>query len=95
MSDKAELFYQNTRVLRTEIADGLRDRISLRKHKFIALAESWLNDSFASEEIFEQNLYTVHRADRNHRTYNTRPNTSTQTQKIRKGFIRGFGFLPM
>lgn len=79
MPAKDELFYQNTRGLRTKIADGLKDRISLRKHKFIALTETWLNDSFASEEIFEQNLYTVHRADRSHRTY-TRPSTSTQTQ---------------
>lgn len=63
-----DLFYQNCRGLRGEIAHGLRDRITLRNYKIIGLTETWLCDSFASESIFND-TYIVHRADRTHRTY--------------------------
>lgn len=78
MTAKFKLFYQNTRGLRTKIANGLKERISLSNFNVIALTETWLNDTFASESIFDHNLYTVHRADRSSRTY-TRPNSINET----------------
>lgn len=81
MTANFKLFYQNCRGLRTKIANGLRDRISLSNHNIIALTETWLNDDFTSESIFDQNLYSVYRADRNPRTY-SRPNTLNQTSQV-------------
>lgn len=78
MSTKFKLLYQNTRGLRTKIGRGLREKISLPNYNLIALTETWLNDNFSSESIFDHDIYTVHRADRTSRTY-TRPNSSGQS----------------
>lgn len=69
MTDKLKCFYQNTRGLRTKITNGLRNRITCSNYDIIALTETWLNDRINSNEIFDGGLYTVHRTDRNARTY--------------------------
>lgn len=76
MSTKIKCFYQNTRGLRTKIAHGLRNRITYANYDLLAFTETWLNDNIDSEEIFDSGLYTVHRSDRNCRTY-TRPINSS------------------
>lgn len=78
MTAKFKIFYQNTRGLRTKIARGLREKISLLNFNIIALTETWLNENFSSESIFDHGLYTVHRSDRTTRTY-TRPNTTVES----------------
>lgn len=64
MSKKLKCLYQNTRGLRTKIAPGLKSRISCTEFKIVALTETWLNDKINSNEIFDGDLYTVHRSDR-------------------------------
>lgn len=72
MPYKLNCLYQNTRGLRTKIAHGLRNRISNTEFHIVALTETWLNESFPSESIFDGDLFVVHRSDRTSRTY-TRP----------------------
>lgn len=73
MHGKLKCVYQNTRGLRTKIAQGLKNRIACTNYDIVALTETWLNNKIDSESIFDSGLYTVHRADRSNRTY-TRPN---------------------
>lgn len=73
MVNKLKCLYQNTRGLRTKIAQGLKNRISNADKHIIALTETWLNSNFFSESIFDRDLFTVHRSDRTSRTY-SRPN---------------------
>lgn len=61
-------FYQNTRGLRTKIAKGLRNRITLANHDLVGLTETWLCDGIESESIFDDS-YIIHRSDRTNRTY--------------------------
>lgn len=78
MVNNLKCFYQNTRGLRTKIAHGLRNRITCSNYDIIALTETWLNDKFDSESIFDSGLYTVYRTDRSDRTY-TRTNTNASS----------------
>lgn len=78
MSKSLKIFYQNTRGLRTKIARGLRDRITLNNYDIVYLTETWLCDRFDSESIFDVYTYTTHRSDRTERTY-IRPNNNAQT----------------
>lgn len=61
-------FYQNTRGLRTKIAKGLRNTITLANHELVGLTETWLCDRFSSESIFDES-YVTYRSDRTNRTY--------------------------
>lgn len=92
MPHKIKCFYQNTRGLRSKIAHGLKTRISNTDYHLIALTETWLNDQFASESIFDKDTFTVqvHRADRTHRTF-TRPNGPHSTNS--NDNLRGGGSL--
>lgn len=69
MSGKLKCIYQNTRGLRTKIAKGLRNRTMLMDYQLFALTETWLNDKFHSESIFDGNQFNVYRSDRSIRTY--------------------------
>lgn len=77
MYNELKLFYQNTRGLRTKIISGLRNKITIENYDFVCLTETWLNSRFDSECIFDSDLYTTHRADRNEYTYNRLPNSQT------------------
>lgn len=65
---KLNFFYQNTRGLRSKIITGLRNRITLANYDLLGITESWLNDTFDSESIFDES-YITHRSDRTNRTY--------------------------
>lgn len=69
MANSFKFFYQNTRGLRTKIAHGLKDIITLRNYDIVAITESWLNERFDSECIFDSDTYVTHRSDRSQRTY--------------------------
>lgn len=85
MSAKIKCFYQNTRGLRSKIAHGLRNRITTTDYDVIALTETWLNNDFDSESIFDSGLYTVHRSDRTNRTYTRPTNSSACNEDLRGG----------
>lgn len=70
---KLKFFYQNTRGLRTKIAKGLRDRMTLANHDVIGLTETWLNDRFDSEGIFDD-TYITYRSDKTNSTYRNTAN---------------------
>lgn len=69
MANSFSFYYQNTRGLRTKIARGLKDTITLRNYDIIGLTETWLNENFSSESIFDDDTYITHRSDRTQRTY--------------------------
>lgn len=69
MANSFKFVYQNTRGLRTKIAHGLKDIITLRNYDIVAITESWLNERFDSECIFDSDTYVTHRSDRSQRTY--------------------------
>lgn len=60
---KLKLYYQNTRGLRTKLAQFL---FASRTYDFdiVALTETWLNADIADSQLFTNN-FTVHRHDRN------------------------------
>lgn len=78
MTKSLKVFYQNTRGLRTKIARGLKDKITLNNFDIVCLTETWLCDRFDSESIFDVETYITHRSDRSERTY-TRPNNTSRT----------------
>lgn len=86
MSNNIKIFYQNTRGLRTKIASGLRNRISLANYHILCLTETWLCDKFESENIFDDS-YVTHRADRNDSTYNKQRNTELNNTFVGGGSL--------
>lgn len=85
MSGNIKCYYQNTRGLRTKIARGLRNKLSCTDYKLFAFTETWLNDSFASESIFDSGLFVVHRSDRTNRTFTRRGSSPTSCDDLRGG----------
>lgn len=69
MSNALKIFYQNTRGLRTKIIRGLKNEITLRNYHILCLTETWLCSKIESENIFDDDAYVTHRADRTSRTY--------------------------
>lgn len=84
MSNSFKIFYQNTRGLRTKIARGLKDTITLRNYHLFCLTETWLSSNFDSESIFDDDAYITHRADRSILTYG-RPNGSNDGDNLMGG----------
>lgn len=69
MEKTLKFFYQNTRGLRTKIARGLYNRVTLKDYDIIGLTETWLCDKIDSESIFDSDTYITHRRDRTKETY--------------------------
>lgn len=69
MTNALKIFYQNTRGLRTKMVQNLRNEIILRNYHFLCLTETWLSSKNESVNLFDDDAYVVHRADRTVRTY--------------------------
>ena len=61
--NKASLFYQNVRGLRTKIGE-FSDNILISTYDIICLTETWLNPDFPNHCYFPQ-IFSVYRKDRN------------------------------
>lgn len=62
-------YYENVRGLRGKIKQGLKNKFTLAYYDLIAITETWLNDNFHSNEIFDS-TFNVSRADRSVEKHN-------------------------